>query len=245
MKPELYKNLEAPTHHISAQPGEIAKTVIMPGDPLRAKFIAETYLEDVVQVNSIRCMYAYTGTYKGKRLSVMAHGIGGPTMGVHAWELYNLYDVENIIRVGTTGGIHKDLEIGDIVFAMGACYNTPYADQFRLAGTFSAIASYPLLREAIDKADEMGAKYMVGNVFSSDVFYPEYAKEDNENWAKMGVLAVEMEVAALYIVAARAGKNALGMLTVSDHVVTGVKTSAEERQKSFTKMMEIALEIAE
>ena len=245
MKPELYEDLKAPTHHIAAKPGEIAKTVIMPGDPLRAKFIAETYMEDVVQVNSIRCMYAYTGKYKGKRVSVMAHGIGAPTMGVHAWELYNLYDVENIIRVGTTGGIHKDLRIGDIVIAMGTCYNTPYADQFKLSGTFSAIASYPLLRAAVDKAEEMGTRYMVGNVYSSDVFYPEYAKEENENWAKMGVLSVEMEAAALYIVAARAGKNALALFTVSDNIMTGEKTSAEQRQTSFTKMMEIALEIAE
>lgn len=237
--------LKAPTHHISAQPGEIAKTVIMPGDPLRAKYIAENFLEDVVMVNEIRCMYAYTGTYKGKKVSVMASGIGAPTMGVHAWELYNLYDVENIIRVGTTGGIHMDLAIGDIVFAMGASYNTPYADQFNLPGTFSAIASYPLMRAAIDKADDLKAKYMVGNVFSSDVFYPEYGKEDNKKWAEVSVLSVEMETAALYIVAARAGKKALSILTVSDHVVTGEKVSAEIRQNSFTKMMEIALEIAE
>lgn len=237
--------LKAPTHHISAQPGEIAKTVIMPGDPLRAKYIAENFLEDVVMVNEIRCMYAYTGTYKGKKVSVMASGIGAPTMGVHAWELYNLYDVDNIIRVGTTGGIHMDLAIGDIVFAMGASYNTPYADQFHLSGTFSAIASYTLMRAAIDKADDLKAKYMVGNVFSSDVFYPEYGTEDNKKWADMSVLSVEMETAALYIVAARAGKRALSILTVSDHVVTGEKVSAEERQNSFTKMMEIALEIAE
>lgn len=237
--------LKAPTHHIEAQPGEIAKTVLMPGDPLRAKFIAENFLEDVVQVNGIRCMYAYTGTYKGKRVSVMAHGIGAPTMGVHAWELFHLYDVENIIRVGTTGAFHEDLDHGDIVIAMGACYDTPYANQYRLAGTFSAIASYPLLKAAVDKADELEAKYMVGNIFSADIFYPEHAKEENENWAKMGVLCVEMETAALYIVAARAGKNALSILTVSDHVVKGTKTTAEARETSFTKMMEIALEIAE
>lgn len=245
MKAEIYKDLKAPTHHIEAQPGEIAKTVLMPGDPLRAKFIAETYLEDVVQVNGIRCMYAYTGTYKGKKVSVMAHGIGAPTMGVHAWELYNLYDVENIIRVGTTGGIHEDLKIGDIVIAQGTCYNTPYADQFRLPGTFSAIASFPLLRAAVDTAEKMEAKYMVGNVFSSDIFYPEYADEENKKWGQMGVLSVEMEAAALYIVAARAGKNALALFTVSDHVMTGEKASAEDRQTSYTKMMEIALEIAE
>lgn len=237
--------LKAPTHHIAAQKGEIAKTVIMPGDPLRAKFIAENFLEDVVQVNSIRCLYAYTGTYKGKRVSVMAHGIGAPTMGVHAWELFELYDVENIIRVGTTGAIHKDLEIGDIVFAMGACYNTPYADQYRLPGTFSAIASYPLLRAAVEEADKLQAKYMVGNIYSTDIFYPEHGVEENENWAKSGVLSVEMEAAALYIVAARAGKKALAILTVSDHIITGEKASAKDRETTFTKMMEIALEIAE
>jgi purine-nucleoside phosphorylase len=238
-------NIKAPTHHIEAKYGEIAKTVLMPGDPLRAKFIAETFLGDVVQVNGIRCMYAYTGTYKGKKVSIMASGIGAPTMGVHAWELFHLYGVENIIRVGTTGGIHPDLKIGDLVFAMGACYNTPYADQHKLAGTFSAIADYKLMRNGIDLAEERNVKYMVGNVYSSDVFYPEYGREDNENWAKMGVLSVEMETAALYIVAARAGKKALSILTVSDHVMTGEKASAEVREKRFTDMMEIALGIAE
>lgn len=238
-------NIKAPTHHIEAKYGEIAKTVLMPGDPLRSKFIAETFLEDVVQVNGIRCMYAYTGTYKGKKVSVMASGIGAPTMGVHAWELFHLYGVENIIRVGTTGGIHPDLKIGDLVFAMGACYNTPYADQHKLAGTLSAIADYKLMREGIDLAEKRNVKHMVGNVYSSDVFYPEYGREDNENWAKMGVLSVEMETAALYIVAARAGKKALSILTVSDHVMTGEKASAEVREKRFTDMMEIALEIAE
>lgn len=236
--------IKAPTHHISAQAGEIAKTVLMPGDPLRAKFIAENFLEDVVQVNAIRCMYAYTGTYKGKKVSVMASGIGAPTMGVHAWELFELYGVDNIIRVGTTGALHNDLEIGDIVFAMGACYNTPYADQFKLSGTFSAIASYPLMRKGIDYADKLEAKYMVGNVYSTDIFYPEYTDEQ-EKWAQMGALSVEMETGALYIVAARAGKNALSILTVSDHILRGEKASAETREKAFTQMMEIALEIAE
>ena len=238
-------SLKAPTHHIEAQPGEIAKTVIMPGDPLRAKFIAETFLEDVVQVNGVRNMYAYTGTYKGKRLSVMAHGIGAPTMGVYSWTLYHLYDVDTIIRVGTTGALHKDLEIGDIVFAMGASYNTSYADQYRLPGTFSAIASYPLLRAAVDKAEDLDANYMVGNIYSSDIFYPEHGKEENKNWAKSGILSVEMEAAALYIVAARAGKNALAILTVSDHIMTGEKATPEARETTFTKMMEVALEIAE
>lgn len=234
--------LNAPTHHIAAAKGEIAKTVIMPGDPLRARYIADNFLEDVKQVNSIRCMYAYTGTYKGKAVSVMAHGIGAPSMGVHAWELYNLYEVEQIIRVGTAASMQEDLRINDIVIAMGACYNTPYADQFQLQGTYSAIASYPLLKKAVEQAEKAGARYQVGNVLSSDIFYPEHASYQ-ENWRNMGILCVEMEIAALYIVAARAGKHALGILTMSDHVLTGEKVSAEERQNSFTQMMNIALDI--
>lgn len=234
--------LNAPTHHIAAAKGEIAKTVIMPGDPLRAQYIADNFLEDVKQVNSIRCMYAYTGTYKGKAVSVMAHGIGAPSMGVHAWELYNLYEVEQIIRVGTAASMQEDLRINDIVIAMGACYNTPYADQFQLQGTYSAIASYPLLKKAVEQAEKAGARYQVGNVLSSDIFYPEHASYQ-ENWRNMGILCVEMEIAALYIVAARAGKHALGILTMSDHVLTGEKVSAEERQNSFTQMMNIALDI--
>lgn len=234
--------LNAPTHHIAAAKGEIAKTVIMPGDPLRARYIADNFLEDVKQVNSIRCMYAYTGTYKGKAVSVMAHGIGAPSMGVHAWELYNLYEVEQIIRVGTAASMQEDLRINDIVIAMGACYNTPYADQFQLQGTYSAIASYPLLKKAVEQAEKAGARYQVGNVLSSDIFYPEHASYQ-ENWINMGILCVEMEIAALYIVAARAGKHALGILTMSDHVLTGEKVSAEERQNSFTQMMNIALDI--
>ena len=234
--------LNAPTHHIAAAKGEIAKTVIMPGDPLRAQYIADNFLEDVKQVNSIRCMYAYTGTYKGKAVSVMALGIGAPSMGVHAWELYNLYEVEQIIRVGTAASMQEDLRINDIVIAMGACYNTPYADQFQLQGTYSAIASYPLLKKAVEQAEKAGVRYQVGNVLSSDIFYPEHASYQ-ENWRNMGILCVEMEIAALYIVAARAGKHALGILTMSDHVLTGEKVSAEERQNSFTQMMNIALDI--
>lgn len=236
-------SLHAPTHHIAAQKGAFAKTVLMPGDPLRAQFIAQTYLDNPVQINDIRCMYAYTGSYKGKPVSVMAHGIGAPTMGVHAYELYHLYDVENIIRVGTAGGMAPDLKIGDTVVAMGACYNTCYADQFRLPGTYSAIADYGLMRTATDQADAMHIPYRAGNVICSDIFYQEPGY-DTLDWAKMGCLCVEMESAALYIVAARAGKRALGLLTISDHIVTGEKASAHERQTSFTNMMEIALETA-
>ncbi|RGY96181.1 purine-nucleoside phosphorylase [Clostridium sp. AM58-1XD] len=233
--------LTAPTHHIGAAPGEFAKTVLMPGDPLRAKYIAETYLDDVKQINEIRCMYAYTGTYKGKPVSVMAHGIGSPSMAVHAYELYHLYDVENIIRVGTTGGLAPDLKLKDIIIAMGACYDTPYINQFHLSGTFSAIPSYQLLKKAVESAEKLGVPYRVGNVLSTDVFYP--ADDCQLKWKDMGILSVEMEIAALYIVAAAAGKNALGILTVSDHIVRGDKTTAQERQNSFTNMMEIALEM--
>jgi purine-nucleoside phosphorylase len=233
----------APTHHIEAQPGDFAPTVLMPGDPLRAKYIAETYLENARQINRIRCMYAYTGTYRGKPVSVMTSGIGAPSMATHAYELYALYGVENIIRVGTTGGLCADLHLRDIVVAMGACYNTCLASQFGLNGTFSAIASYPLMRRAIGQADRLGLSYRVGNVLSTDIFYPK-EQDFQLKWAQMGVLSVEMETAALYITAAAAGKNALSLLTVSDHLLTGEKTTAEERQNSFTTMMEVALETA-
>ncbi len=236
-------SLKAPTHHIGAQPGEFAKTVLMPGDPLRAKFIAETYLTDVKQINSIRCMYAYTGNYKGKPVSVMAHGIGAPTMAVHAWELYHLYDVENIIRVGTTGAMADDLKLGDVIMAMGASYDTNYIQQFDLCGTFSAVGSYSIMKEAIANADKLGKKYVVGSVLSTDVFYHKDPKF-NAKWAEMGCLSVEMETAALYITAADAKKKAFAILTVSDHVMTGEKCSAQDRQESFTSMMEIALETA-
>ncbi len=234
--------LTAPTHHIGAEPGEFAKTVLMPGDPLRAKYIAENYLEYVKQINDIRCMYAYTGTYKGKPVSVMAHGIGSPTMAVHAYELFHLYDVENIIRVGTTGALAPELKLRDVVIAMGACYDTNYMNQFKLDGTFSAIPSYSLMRKAVENAERLGITYKVGNILSTDIFYPQ-DKSSQLKWLDMGVLSVEMETAALYIVAAEAKKNALSILTVSDHIVTGEKTTAQERQNNFTNMMEMALEM--
>ncbi|MDO5348496.1 MAG: purine-nucleoside phosphorylase [Lachnospiraceae bacterium] len=234
--------LKAPTHHITAQPGEIAKTVLMPGDPLRAKFIAETYLEDAKLVNEVRCMYAYTGTYREKPVTVMAHGIGAPSIGVHAYELYHLYDVENIIRIGTTGGLAPELCVKDMVIAAGACYDTPYARQYHLDGVFSAIPDFQLMRKAVEIIEGKGLDYHVGNVLSTDIFYPEEA-ESQAKWMKMGVLSVEMEVAALYIVAAAARKKALGILTVSDHIIRGEKASAQERQNSFTNMMEVALEM--
>ena len=236
-------SLHAPTHHISAERGDFAETVLMPGDPLRAQFIAENFLENVRQINAIRCMYAYSGTYKGKPVSIMAGGIGIPSTATHAYELYNLYDVKNIIRVGTTGAMAPGLEIGDVIIAMGACYHTRLIEQYDLPGTYSAIASYPLLQAAVDKARELSIKIQVGNVISSDIFYPE-ENYSTLKWLKMGVLSVEMETAAIYALAARHGKQALSILTVSDHIVTGVKASADARQKSFKTMMELALEIA-
>lgn len=235
--------LHAPTHHISAQKGEFAKTVLMPGDPLRAQFIAEHFLDDVKKINETRCMYAYTGRYKGKPVSVMAGGIGMPTTGVHAYELYNLYDVETIIRVGTAGGMAEQLKVGDLILAMGACYQSIWPQQYDLPGTFSAIATYDLLRSASDLCDSLGVRYHVGNILSSDIFYPE-ENYDTMKFLKMGVLGVEMETAVLYMLAARHQKRALSVLTVSNHLVTGEETSALERQTAFVDMMRVALELA-
>jgi purine-nucleoside phosphorylase len=235
--------MSTPTPHISSKTGDFAKTVLMPGDPLRAKFVAENYLEDAVLVNSVRGINGYTGKYKGKSVSVMASGMGIPSIGIYSYELFNYYDVDNIIRIGTSGSMHKDLKIRDIAFAMGACTNSNYASQFELPGTFAPIASYELLKKAINAADAMGnVNYKVGNFLSSDTFYDD--SQGTMKWAKMGVLCVEMEAAALYMNAARAGKNALAICTISDSLVTGEATTAEERQISFQNMMKIALEIA-
>lgn len=237
-------SLKAPTHHIEAMPEDFAKTVIMPGDPLRSKHIAENYLENAVLVNNARYIQSYTGTYKGKRVSVMAHGIGMPSAGMYTWELYSLFGVENIIRVGTTGGLHPDLKIRDIVVAMGACTDSNWAKQYGLSGTFAPIASYDLMKTAIDLAEKRGLGLTVGNILSSDLFYSDEGDIRNQNWLKMGVLAVEMETAAIYMNAARFGKKALSLLTVSDHIITGEKTSAAERQSTFNDMLEIALDTA-
>ena len=232
-----------PTPHNAAKYGEIAKTVLMPGDPLRAKFVAETFLTDVKQFNGIRNMFGYTGMYNGKEVSVMGSGMGMPSIGIDSYELFNFYDVENIIRIGTTGAIHDGLNLGDLVIAQGSCTDSNFAKHFNLPGTFAPIASFKLLRGAVDAAEQLGVKYMVGNVLSSDVFY-------NENfdsflqWQKMGVLCAEMESAALYMNAAQAGKNALCVLTVSDCPMKGLETTAEERQNSFTNMMKVALSLA-
>ena len=232
-----------PTPHNSAVKGEIAKTVLMPGDPLRAKFVAENFLTDVKQFNSVRNMFGYTGKYNGKEVSVMGSGIGMPSIGIYSYELFNFYDVENIIRIGTTGAIHDDLDLGDLVIAQGSCTDSNFAKHFNLPGTFAPIASFKLLRGAVDAAEKLGVKYMVGNVLSSDVFYNE-TFDSFIQWKKMGVLCAEMESAALYMNAAQAGKNALCVLTVSDCPMKGTATTAEERQTAFTNMMKVALSLA-
>ena len=235
--------MSIPTPHNEAKAGEIAKTVLMPGDPLRAKFIAETYLTDVVCFNKVRNMLGFTGTYKGKKVTVMGSGMGMPSIGIYSYELFNFYDVDNIIRIGSAGGIADGVKLRDIVIGMGASTNSNFAAQYKLPGTFAPIADFGLLRKAVEVAEKLNIKTVVGNVLSSDTFYDDN-KDANASWRKMNVLAVEMEAAALYMNAARAGKNALCILTVSDHVFTGESLSAEDRQLTFRDMMEIALEIA-
>ena len=218
------------TPHIAAEKGAFAKTVLMPGDPLRAQFIAKNYLEKAELVNNVRGIQGYTGEYKGKRVSVMASGMGMPSIGIYSYELFRFYDVDSIIRVGSAGAIDEKLKVRDIVLALGACTDSRFAEQFRLPGTFA---------KAAEKA---GIRPHIGNILSSDLFYDDSAS--TLEWIKMGVLAVEMESAALYMNAARAGKEALTILTISDHLVTGEETTAEERERTFTKMMELALEIS-
>ncbi len=235
--------MSIPTPHISANKDAFSKTVLMPGDPLRSKFIAETYLESPVLVNNVRGIQGYTGTYKGKRVSVMASGMGMPSMGIYSYELYNYYDVQNIIRIGSAGAIHPDLKLRDIVIGLGACTNSNYSAQYQLPGTFAPIASFELVLKAYEAAKRMDIDIKIGNIYSSDVFYDDAMSL--ARWQKMNVLIVEMEAAALYMNAARAGKNALCICTVSDCPLTGGdECTAEERQISFTQMMEIALETA-
>lgn len=232
-----------PTPHNGAIEGDIAKTVLMPGDPLRAKFIADTYLEDVRCFNTVRNMLGYTGTYQGVPVSVMGGGMGMPSIGIYSYELFNFYGVESIIRVGSAGGIADEVKVRDVVAGMGACTNSNYAHQYQLPGTYAPIASFDLLERAVAAGRDQGVELKVGNVLSSDTFY-----DDNDqatiSWQKMGVLAVEMETAALYMNAARANKKALCLLTISDLPLKGESLSAEERQTSFTQMMEIALAVA-
>ena len=231
-----------PTPHNNAKKGDIAKTVLMPGDPLRAKFIVENYLEDAVCYNEVRGMLGFTGKYQGVTVSVQGSGMGVPSMGIYSWELFNEYDVENIIRIGTAGAIADNVQLRDIVIAMSTSTNSAYASQYRLPGTYAPTASWKLLSNAADAAKAKGSTFHVGNILTSDTFYDD--ADSLAEWRKMGVLAIEMETAALYMNAARAAKNALCILTVSDCPLKGESTSAEERQTSFREMMEIALETA-
>ena len=231
------------TPHIAAEKGDFAKTVLMPGDPLRAKFIAETYLENPVLVNNIRGIQGYTGTYHGTKVSVMASGMGMPSMAIYSYELFKEFDVENIIRIGTAGAFADDLQLGDVIAGMATCTNSNFASQYRLAGTFAPTASYKLLKKADAVAEELGFPLHVGTILSEDNFYHDDPSV-NEGWIKMGVLAVEMEAAALYMNAARLGKNALAICTVSDHLPRGEHATAEERRTAYTQMMEIALGVA-
>lgn len=231
------------TAHNTAKKGEIAETILLPGDPLRAKFIAETYLDDLKQFNTVRNMFGYTGTYKGKKISVMGTGMGMPSMGIYSYELIHFYGVKNLIRVGSCGSYQENVKIHDIILAQGACTNSNYASQYNLPGVYSAISSFELLEKAKNVADEKGYEVKVGNILSSDIFYndqPEVWKK----WADMGIFGVEMEAYALYANAAKSGVNALTILTVSDSLVSKEEISPEDRETSFTKMMEIALELA-
>lgn len=230
------------TPHNNACKGEIAKTVLMPGDPLRAKFIAENYLENPVCYNEVRGMLGFTGTYKGVPVSVQGSGMGIPSIGIYSWELFNEYEVDNIIRVGTAGAISETAGLRDVIIAQSASTNSHYGDQFGLPGTYAPTASWNLLSAAVKAAEKKKCTFHVGNILSSDTFYDD--SNSLSAWAKMGVLAVEMESAGLYMNAARAGKNALCILTVSDCPLRDLSTTAEERQTSFRDMMEIALETA-
>ncbi len=231
------------TPHINAAKGDIAETILLPGDPLRAKFIADNFLENVVQFNTIRNIFGYTGSYKGKRISVMGTGMGIPSIGIYSYELIHFYGVKNLIRIGSCGALQKDLKLYDVILGIGASTNSNYARQYNLPGTYSATASWELLYKAKQVADQKDIHVTVGNILSSDTFYSADST-DSKRWADIGILAVEMEAYALYCNAAAAGVNALCILTVSDSIVNKEETTAEEREKSFTKMMEIALELA-
>ena len=231
------------TPHNSAALGDFAKTVLMPGDPLRAKFIAENFLTDARLVNNVRGINGYTGTYQGVPVSVMASGMGIPSIGIYSYELYTQYGVENIMRIGSAGAMSEDVHVRDIVIGMGACTNSNFGDQYKLSGTFAPIASYTMMRTAIESAEAVGARYHVGNILSSDTFYSD-DENANAGWMKMGVLAVEMEAAGLYMTAARLKKNALAICTIADSLITGEALPPLERQNTFTQMMEIALRTA-
>lgn len=231
------------TPHNKAEAGDIAKVVLMPGDPLRAKYIAETYLTEVKCFNSVRNMLGFTGKYKGKELSVMGGGMGIPSISIYSYELYKFYDVDTIIRIGSAGALQEDIALKDIVMAQGACTDSRFAYQYELPGTFAPIADFSLLERAVAEARALEIPFKVGNVVSSDIFYnayPDVAKK----WADMGALCLEMEAAALYMNAAKLKKKALAILSISDHIIKGTELSAEERQTGFSNMMEIALRMA-
>ena len=236
-------NKPYPTPHINAKPEDFAKTVLMPGDPLRSKFVAENFLENPRLINNVRGIQGYTGTYHGVPVTVMASGMGMQSIGIYSYELYNFFGVENIIRIGSAGGLAVSVQLRDIIIGMGACTNSAYQDQYKLNGNFAPIASYELLSRAVEEANAIGVRYQVGNLLSSDVFY--HADPDfNNGWYKMGVLGIEMEAAALYMNAAAAGKRALAICTVSDHILRGEALDADARQNTFTDMMTIALNVA-
>ena len=231
------------TPHIKATSADFANTVLMPGDPLRSKFVAENFLKDAVLVNNVREIQGYTGTYNGVPVSVMASGMGMPSIGIYSYELFNFFGVENIIRIGSAGGLADKVQLRDIIIGMGACTNSSYQEQYNLGGNYAPVADYTLLRKTVEEAEKLGVRYHVGNMLSSDVFYhadPAF----NDGWYKMGVLGVEMEAAALYMNAAAAGKRALAICTVSDHILRGEALDADARQSTFTDMMTIALNVA-
>ena len=232
-----------PTPHIHATPEDFGKTVLMPGDPLRAKFIAENFLTDARLVNNVRGIQGYTGLYNDVKVSVMASGMGMPSIGIYSYELYNFFGVENILRVGSAGALQMKVRVRDMILGMGASTNSAYGTQYGLGGTFAPICSYELLKAAVAESEKIGARYHVGNILSSDVFYND-DPNFNQKWIEMGVLGVEMEAAALYMNAAKAGKRALAICTVSDHILTGEALDSEARQNSFTDMMRVALNVA-
>ena len=230
------------SNHIAAKVGEIAKTVLMPGDPLRSKYIAEHYLENAVLVNNIRGVQGYTGTYRGTPVTVMASGMGIPSIGIYSYELYTEYDVDTIIRIGSAGAYAVEVQLRDLVVAMGTCTSSNFAAQFELPGTYAPIATWKVLKTTADAAEKLGMQLKIGNVLSQDEFYD--ARPDvMDRWKQMGVLAVEMEAAGLYLTAARLQKQALAICTISDDLNTGAKLSAEERETGFHRMMELAMQV--
>ena len=231
-----------PTPHINARPEDFAKTVLMPGDPKRSEFIAKSFLKDAVLVNDLRGVQGYTGYYKDKKVSVMASGMGMPSISIYSYELYNFFNVENIIRVGSAGAMQEKVNVRDIVIAMGASTDSAYQNNFDLPGSFSSLCDFELLEKAVDVARREDLNFHVGNILSTDVFYND--REVTSKWNKMGVLAVEMEAAALYMNASRAGKRALAICTVSDHLLRNESLSGEERQNSFAEMIRLALDTA-